>query len=74
AAGRDERDSARGRCAGRRGRLAPEAEAAIAAFPRQALDAVVLVFQHPRSGERLRFERPLRSDMVALLRILEEAR
>lgn len=67
-------DPVYGRSAGRRRRLPPEAEAAIAAFPRQALDAVVLGFQHPRSGERLRFERPLRSDMVALLRILEEAR
>jgi len=67
-------DPVYGRSAGRRRRLPAAAEAAVAAFPRQALDAIVLGFEHPRSFRRLRFERPLRSDMVALLRILDDAR
>jgi 23S rRNA pseudouridine1911/1915/1917 synthase len=36
-------------------------------FPRQALHAAVLGFVHPISGEDLRFEAELPSDMVALL-------
>ena len=34
---------------------------------RPALHAAVLGFQHPRSGERLRFEAPLPEDLAALL-------
>jgi 23S rRNA pseudouridine1911/1915/1917 synthase len=37
---------------------------------RPALHAAVLGFQHPRSGERLRFEAPLPADLVELLAAL----
>jgi 23S rRNA pseudouridine1911/1915/1917 synthase len=36
------------------------------AFPRQALHAFLLVFEHPTSGETLRFEAPLPADMEGL--------
>ncbi|XAO71488.1 MAG: RluA family pseudouridine synthase [Acetobacteraceae bacterium] len=36
-------------------------------FPRQALDAVVLGFTHPRTGKMLRFEKSLAPDIVQLL-------
>ena len=64
-------DPVYGRSAGRRRALPPPAAAAAAAFTRQALDAVVLGFIHPRSGRTLRFERSLRGDIMALLRTLE---
>jgi 23S rRNA pseudouridine1911/1915/1917 synthase len=41
-------------------------DAALAAFPRQALDAFVLGFEHPETGERLRFARAHASDLAAL--------
>jgi 23S rRNA pseudouridine1911/1915/1917 synthase len=41
-------------------------DATMAAFPRQALDAFVLGFEHPETGERLRFERPFAPDLEAL--------
>ena len=65
-------DPVYGRSAGRRRALPSAAAAAAAAFPRQALDAVVLGFVHPRSGKPLRFERPLRGDIMALLRSLDD--
>ena len=37
------------------------------AFPRQALDAYLLAFEHPVTGETLRFERPPPADMAALI-------
>ncbi len=40
------------------------------AFPRQALHAAVLGFDHPVTGEALRFESPLPEDMAALLAAL----
>lgn len=46
---------------------AMEADAAVRAFPRQALHAAVLGFKHPVTGEELRFESPLPDDMRALL-------
>jgi 23S rRNA pseudouridine1911/1915/1917 synthase len=49
---------------------AERAAAAIAAFPRQALHAAVLGFKHPLTGEELRFESALPSDMQALLDVL----
>jgi 23S rRNA pseudouridine1911/1915/1917 synthase len=61
-------DPVYGRSSGRRRALPPDVAAAVAAFPRQALDAVVLGFVHPRGGATLRFERPLRGDIMALLR------
>lgn len=39
-------------------------------FPRQALHAAVLGFEHPVSGEMVRFEAPLPQDMVDLLEAL----
>ena len=48
-----------------------EGEAAVRAFPRQALHARVLGFIHPVSGEELRFEAPLPADMAALIAALD---
>src|SRR3954452_7476889 len=51
-------------------RLGP-AGAEIAAFPRQALHARLLGFTHPATGEALRFESALSSDMALLISNLE---
>ncbi|RLK10270.1 RluA family pseudouridine synthase [Ruegeria conchae] len=50
----------------------PEAIEAVRAFPRQALHAAVLGFEHPVSGEMLRFEAPLPQDMSTLLENLRK--
>ncbi|WP_299736080.1 RluA family pseudouridine synthase [uncultured Roseobacter sp.] len=50
--------------------LSGGAHEAIRAFARQALHAAVLGFDHPISGEKMRFEAPLPEDMAALLRNL----
>jgi 23S rRNA pseudouridine1911/1915/1917 synthase len=42
-------------------------------FPRQALHAHRLTFQHPADGRELRFEAPLPQDLVDLLRQLRSA-
>jgi len=42
------------------------------AFPRQALHASKLMFEHPVSGEECEFEAPLPDDMVALLKTMHE--
>ena len=47
--------------------FAPETAEAVRAFPRQALHAAVLGFEHPVTGEMLRFEAPLPDDMNTLL-------
>jgi 23S rRNA pseudouridine1911/1915/1917 synthase len=47
--------------------LGADTAAAIAAFPRQALHAAELGFDHPVSGERLSFTSPLPADMAGLL-------
>lgn len=47
--------------------LGAEAAEAAAAFPRQALHAATLGFEHPVTGERLDFSSPLPEDMEALL-------
>ena len=39
----------------------------VSAFPRQALHAWLLAFDHPVSGERMRFETQLPADMAALV-------
>ena len=57
--------------AARLNRLPPEMREAVRSFPRQALHAAVLGFQHPRTGERLRFESSLPEDFQKLLTILE---
>jgi 23S rRNA pseudouridine1911/1915/1917 synthase len=46
---------------------AEDADAAVRAFPRQALHAAVLGFRHPVTGAELRFESPLPADMQSLL-------
>ncbi len=49
----------------------PEAtQERVRCFPRQALHAAVLGFEHPVTGEALRFEVPLPEDMEALLEAL----
>ncbi len=50
--------------------LPAEAVAMAAEFPRQALHAAVLGFDHPVSGEQLSFEADLPQDMTALLNTL----
>ncbi len=47
------------------------AVSAARAFPRQALHAALLGFDHPVTGEALRFEAPLPPDMATLLAALE---
>ena len=41
-------------------------------FPRQALHAASLGFQHPRTGERLSFEADLPGDMAALIDTVDQ--
>ena len=50
--------------------LSPAAHDAVRSFPRQALHAAVLGFEHPVSGEDLRFEAPLPQDMDDLISAL----
>ncbi len=54
------------------GPRAAEAEAAVRAFPRQALHAAVLGFKHPISGAELRFTSALPADMAGLLAVLRQ--
>ncbi|WP_230533942.1 RluA family pseudouridine synthase [Microvirga roseola] len=51
-------------------RLSEGQQIALKALNRQALHAAVLGFEHPRTGEFLRFESPLPADMAALLQAL----
>jgi 23S rRNA pseudouridine1911/1915/1917 synthase len=54
--------------------LLPEAaRAAVEAFPRQALHAAVLGFEHPVTREELHFESPLPQDLEDLLAALRQA-
>ncbi len=55
-------------------RLGPRARSALERLGRQALHAAVLGFEHPVSGERMRFESPLPEDMERLLNALKEER
>ncbi|MDW3222429.1 MAG: RluA family pseudouridine synthase [Paracoccaceae bacterium] len=50
--------------------LPDAASEAVRAFSRQALHAAVLGFDHPVSGEKVRFEAPLPADMTRLLDVL----
>ncbi len=61
------------RTGNRRGRTAisPEARAAMAGFPRQALHAFRLGLDHPKTGKRLFFETLLPNDMSSLIDVLE---
>ncbi|SOE16272.1 ribosomal large subunit pseudouridine synthase D [Hoeflea halophila] len=47
-------------------RLPDEIRAVVSDFPRQALHAFLLVFEHPTSGETLRFEAALPADMETM--------
>ncbi len=47
-------------------RLAPKAQAALAALGRQALHAAHLGFEHPATGKRLAFDSPLPADLARL--------
>lgn len=51
---------------------AEEADAAVRAFPRQALHAAVLGFKHPVTGDEHHFEAPLPEDMQSLLAVLRK--
>jgi 23S rRNA pseudouridine1911/1915/1917 synthase len=48
-------------------RLGPDQQAALARLGRQALHAAVLGFKHPRTGEHLRFDSSLPSDLADLI-------
>lgn len=52
--------------------VSPAAAAAVQGFPRQALHAAVLGFDHPVTGEALRFEAPLPKDMTDLIETLRQ--
>jgi 23S rRNA pseudouridine1911/1915/1917 synthase len=54
------------------GPYADEAEAAVRAFPRQALHAAVLGFTHPITGKELRFTSELPDDIASLLGVLRK--
>ncbi|MFT4184441.1 MAG: RNA pseudouridine synthase, partial [Rhizobium sp.] len=43
---------------------------AVNRFPRQALHAYMLQFEHPRTGEVMHFEAPLPDDMEELVSVL----
>ena len=47
--------------------FSPEALGAISGFNRQALHAAVLGFEHPVTGESLRFDAPLPEDFETLI-------
>ena len=51
----------------------PSLRQALLDFPRQALHAANLAFDHPRTGVRLAFETPLPSDLRALIARLDES-
>jgi len=53
-------------------RLLPEpARTGLLAFPRQALHAAPLGFNHPVTGKALSFESPLPADLAALIALLD---
>ena len=54
--------------------LAEDAKAALATLGRQALHAAVLGFEHPVSGERLRFESRPPEDLSCLIKALRAGR
>jgi 23S rRNA pseudouridine1911/1915/1917 synthase len=54
-------------------KLTPAAQAALVALDRQALHAAELAFEHPISGQRLRFVSPLPADMATVLAALTMA-
>jgi 23S rRNA pseudouridine1911/1915/1917 synthase len=51
--------------------LLPEpAKTVVGKFPRQALHAFLLAFEHPRTGEKMEFEAPMPDDMAELIEAL----
>jgi 23S rRNA pseudouridine1911/1915/1917 synthase len=54
-------------------RLGPASRAALEALGRQALHAYLLVLEHPKTGEILRWEAPLPEDLVLLQERLRAA-
>jgi 23S rRNA pseudouridine1911/1915/1917 synthase len=53
--------------------LGPQSQAALSALDRQALHAYLLVLEHPKTGEILRWEAPLSEDLLLLERALKAA-
>ncbi len=53
--------------------LGPESQLALSALGRQALHAYLLVLEHPRTGELLRWESPLPEDLALLESCLKAA-
>jgi 23S rRNA pseudouridine1911/1915/1917 synthase len=53
--------------------LPDDARKVVNGFKRQALHAYMLQFEHPRTGEIMRFEAPLPDDMMALVEALRGA-
>lgn len=53
--------------------LSPEAHDALRSFPRQALHAAILGFEHPVTGQTHEFEAPLPQDMADLISVLNTA-
>ncbi len=53
--------------------LGPQTQAALKALNRQALHAYLLVLEHPRTGEILRWEAPLPEDLLLLKGVLKAA-
>jgi len=51
-------------------RLPEPARSIVSRFPRQALHAYLLVFEHPRTGEVMEFEAPMPEDMQELIEAL----
>jgi 23S rRNA pseudouridine1911/1915/1917 synthase len=53
--------------------LLPEpAKGVVGRFPRQALHAFLLAFEHPRTGEVMEFEAPMPDDMAELIEALRQ--
>jgi 23S rRNA pseudouridine1911/1915/1917 synthase len=48
-------------------RLPEPAREIVSRFPRQALHAFLLAFEHPRTGEVMEFEAPMPEDMEELV-------
>ena len=51
-------------------RLPEPARTVVGSFPRQALHAFLLAFEHPRTGEIMEFEAPVPDDMAQLIEAL----
>ena len=64
-------DPVYGRAKQRTRALPGPAAGSVGAFERQALDAYILGFRHPRSGAPLRFEKKLSNDINGLIETLE---